>query len=242
MIDASDICALVPFRSGSKGLANKNILELLGRPLFSYSLQFAKHLNLKTVVSTDYMSNVLEPYLGQSGYIKRPVELSGDHSPIEDTIAHALENNEFSKFNYCLLLQPTSPLRSSILFQKLLLSVMAEAEDTMCLTVAKKPNHHWKVGYLEDGKLRNISGENRRFFVNRQSLPSLYAPDGNMYLFSIDGFKRNRNFLYSNLKAVVNEPLASFDIDSSSDFDSVERIIKKAHKTKGFEWLVSDYD
>ena len=241
MIDVSKICALVPFRSGSKGLADKNIRELLGRPLFAYSLHFAKYLTIKTVVSTDYETSILPPYLGDSGYIKRPAELSGDHAPIEEVIAHALEDDAFSQFDFCLLLQPTSPLRSSTIFQELMSSFMRQDDETVCLTVAQKANHHWKTGYLESGKLKNVSGENAKFFTNRQSLPDLYSPDGNMYLFSVSQFKKHQNFSFSSLTAVLNDPLASFDIDTASDFDLVEHAVKETSQAEGFEWLGTNY-
>lgn len=242
MLDISKVCALVPFRSGSKGLQNKNIKSLLGRPLFSYSLRFAQYLSIKSVISTDYDANVLAPYIGDGIYIKRPAELSGDATPIEEVIKHALEDTAFSQFDYCLLLQPTSPLRSSIVFHELLNKFLPQADETVCLSITKKTNSLWKTGFLEKGKLRNISGKNENFFANRQSLPNLYAPDGNMYLFSIDQFKKHLNFSYSSLTAVLNVPLASFDIDTAADLELVGRAIKETDGVAGFEWLGTDLD
>ena len=109
------ILSIIPARSGSKGIKNKNMIKFLGQPLIKRTIDLSKKLPYTTTfVSTDSIkilryakkNNVKFDYL-------RPKKLSKDNSNIIDAISHALEwfLNKNIYFDYLLLLQPTSPLR-----------------------------------------------------------------------------------------------------------------------------------
>ena len=108
------ICA----RQGSKGVPNKNVKEILGKPLIAFSIQQALESNLfdKIVVSTDSaeIREIANKY-GAESWFSRPAELSRDDSPKIPVIQHALEESEkkFScKFDHIIDLDATSPLRN----------------------------------------------------------------------------------------------------------------------------------
>jgi len=110
--------AIIPARSGSKGLKNKNILNVSGHPLISYSIQAAKESKFinKIFVTTDgeKIAKISKSYGAE--VIKRPKKLSGDKLSIELVVAHAVDEIE-KRINFIfdniVLLQPTSPLRSA---------------------------------------------------------------------------------------------------------------------------------
>ena len=109
------ILSIIPARSGSKGIKNKNMTKFLGQPLIKRTIEFSKKLpNTTTFVSTDSLK-ILK--YAQKNNIKfdylRPKKLSKDNSNIIDAISHALQwfLNKNISFDYLLLLQPTSPIR-----------------------------------------------------------------------------------------------------------------------------------
>lgn len=112
------ILIVIPARAGSKGLAGKNKLDFCGKPLIQYSLEIAMKLgdfySVETLVSTDdddiqHMANSL---IGDIGY-RRPVDLSQDETSMNDTLNHVINWYQGrNNFDWILLLQPTSPLRT----------------------------------------------------------------------------------------------------------------------------------
>ena len=108
------ILAIVPARSGSKGIKNKNITNFLGKPLIFHTLNILKKLNniVYPLVSTD--SKRIIKYSKKIGFDQsylRPKRLSLDKSNVVDAVLHALNwlKKKNMKFDYVLLLEPTSP-------------------------------------------------------------------------------------------------------------------------------------
>ena len=104
--------AIIPARGGSKRLPRKNLLDLCGKPLIAHSIEAAqksKYMS-KVVVSSDdeEILNIAKEY--KADFIKRPDELASDTATTFDALKHTLEN--VGKYDYVVLLQPTSPLRS----------------------------------------------------------------------------------------------------------------------------------
>ena len=119
MINNKKIFALIPARLNSKGLKNKNIMELHGKPLIYYPLDAAKkskYIDYITV-STD-SSNIAELCFnrGVSTPFIRPASLAKDDTPSSDVILHALEElkEKLTDYEYLVLLEPTSPLTNSL--------------------------------------------------------------------------------------------------------------------------------
>jgi CMP-N,N'-diacetyllegionaminic acid synthase len=112
MYKEKSFLAIIPARGGSKRLPNKNILNLAGKPLIEWSIDAAlksKYID-KVVVSSDD-ENILKIAKDKCDIIKRPKELATDTASSIDVIKHVLDNLE-KKYDYIVLLQPTSPLRN----------------------------------------------------------------------------------------------------------------------------------
>ena len=104
--------AIIPARGGSKRLPRKNILDLSGRPMISWSIDAglkSKYID-KVVVSSDddEILDIAKKFKAET--VKRPGELASDIATSNDVVKHALENIE--EHDYIVLLQPTSPLRN----------------------------------------------------------------------------------------------------------------------------------
>ena len=114
MLRDKTFLAVVPARGGSKRLPNKNIKELGGLPLVSWSIDAAKQSRYvdSVVVTSDDLSILSIATKENVNVIKRPTHLAGDKSKTVDVLLHALEKTPDS-FDYLILLQPTSPLRKA---------------------------------------------------------------------------------------------------------------------------------
>src|SRR6185436_8214764 len=113
------VLGLIPARSGSKGVKNKNIRELGGKPLIAYTIEIAKQCPVITrlICSTDspVIADIAQS-LGAEVPFLRPQELATDIAPSLLVAQHALawvENAEGQLYDYLLLLQPTAPFRSA---------------------------------------------------------------------------------------------------------------------------------
>ena len=115
MIDLSSTMFFIPARGGSKGIKNKNLFNVLGKPLIYYTLDICKELNVKPFISTDSIKilNACSDYGYKPNY-KRPKSLAQDDSKIIDCVFDAIDwlnKTNKNKFDKILLLQPTNPIR-----------------------------------------------------------------------------------------------------------------------------------
>ena len=113
------ILGVITARGGSKGIPRKNIKELNGKPLIAYTIESAKDSNYLTrcIVSTDD-EELLKSTKQHSADVPfiRPAELAQDKSTSMEVVQHALKwlkENNGEEYDYLMILQPTSPLRTS---------------------------------------------------------------------------------------------------------------------------------
>lgn len=224
------IISIIPARGGSKSLPKKNILNLAGQPLITWTIKASlksKYVS-KTIVTSDN-SEILE-ISHQSGAetILRPYELALDNTPTEPVIEHVLENIEnINEYDYLILLQPTSPLRNEIDIDKAFELLLTKSA-TALISVKEIDNKILKsfrtnkYGYLE-----GIS--NNAFpFMRRQDLPKVFMPNGAIYIVKIDEFlKFNKLFTPKTIHYLMSEE-KSYDIDTIEDLDNCNKILKNS--------------
>lgn len=227
---SNEYVALITARGGSKGLLRKNVLPLHGIPLIGWTIKAAQGCSYisKVFVSTDdYEIAKISEDLGAL-VINRPEELATDTASSIDVILHAiswLEQKEVQKYEGMILLQPTSPLRTS--------HHIKEAIELYEKTAAKfvisvfEPTHTPIKSYLENDD-STISGlySNEAPYQRRQDLPRAYQPNGAIYAFSIDEFKLNNHFPRNKVFPYVMSEVESADIDTLEDLRKVEEQLK----------------
>lgn len=214
--------AIIPARSGSKGLKNKNIKELNGKPLIAYTIEAAIKSNIfdEIFVSTDseLYADIAKKY-GASVPFMRSKELSTDSASSWSVIDEALHiyAEQGRKFDAFALLQPTSPLRQSediINAYNMLLEKQANA----IVSVTETEHSPLWCGKLPpDKSLVN-------FFIStqanqrRQKLDQYYRINGAIYLVRTDYFKETKDIYKSKCYAYVMSRETSIDIDDNIDF------------------------
>lgn len=221
--------AIIPARSGSKGLADKNIREMCGKPLMAYSIEAARDSKIfsEIMVSTDSKkyAEISEKY-GASVPFLRSTEMSGDKVSSWDVVREVLGryHDIGEEFDIVCLLQPTSPLRTR-----------KDIIDAFMLFDEKKADSVIGVCEVEHSPLwTNVIGNDLRLdsFLNnntkdvpRQMLEQYYRINGAMYIVKSENIIKKQD-IYSNSYAYIMPRERSIDIDEELDFVMAESIMK----------------
>jgi len=224
------ILAIIPARGGSKGIPRKNIRLLAGKPLIAYSIETAlksRYID-KVVVSTDdeEIAEIAKKYGAQ--VIKRPGKLARDKSPTLDTIKHVLETlekNENYIPNIIILLQPTSPLRSTEDINNAIELFLNEDCESV-VGVCENVNLYWSFR-VEDGHMKPIFGK-KYLKMRRQDLPRIYAPNGAIFVSTPQILNIYGGFYCDKTVPYVMPPERSVDIDNEEDFILAEILMSGA--------------
>ena len=223
---------LIPARGGSKGLPKKNILPLLGRPMIHYTLDAAKEAmddGDEMCVSTDDLEIVQKVYeWGMDVPFIRPRELSSDTSTTQDVIIHALEwyKERNKHFDLVILLQATSPLRTSKYIKKSLEVWHSEADIDLVLSVKDSESNPYYLCFEEDenGYLyKTISAK----LTRRQDSPRVYDANGAIYVMKPEHLQREQ-LMQGKIKKMLMPRSASIDVDDSFDLLMAETIMLKS--------------
>jgi len=223
------ILSLVVARAGSKGLKNKNIKRFSGKPLVSWSILASKKSKYidYTLVSTDSKKIIrISKSLGVNAPFTRPKVLASDKSSIKDVIYHSLKwlKKNKLKFDFLILLQATSPLRTSKHIDNSIKYYFKHSKkniDTM-ISLTKVP--------IKTSWLMETKGIYTKFALNkyknnklfrRQNLQQYFIPNGAIYFANIDKF--SGNFFTKNTIYYEMEKKVSLDIDDIQDFNKSVR-------------------
>ena len=188
------VVAIIPARAGSKGLPRKNIKNIAGKPLIVWTIEAALNSKCitKTVVSSedDEILNISKKY--GADIIKRPKELASDKSTSESIVLHVIDvlNSNKEKFDFLVLLQPTSPLRTSKDIDNAF-ELMLNDKATSVISAYEADNKILKAfKYSESGYVEGISNINFSF-MRRQDLPKIFMPNGAIYIVDKNVFTKN---------------------------------------------------
>jgi len=214
--------AIIPARSGSKGLKDKNIKLLNGKPLIAYTIEAAKKSGIfdEIFVSTDSEKYAeIAKEWGASVPFLRSEELSSDTASTWDVIKDVLEHYKKlgNEFDTAALLQPTSPLRKSEdikLGYFLMNKKKANAIVGVC-EVSHTPL--WCNTIPEDGSLNNFLSKDL-VGLPRQSLPTYYRINGALYITKVAYLMSTDDLYQSGCFACVMKKENSVDIDDAMDF------------------------
>lgn len=226
--------AIIPARSGSKGLKDKNIKELNGKPLMAYTIEAAIKSKIfdSIILSTnsEEYAEIGRSYGAEIPFI-RSSSLSKDNTSTIDVITNVLETLESvgKKYDYFILLQPTSPLRSEknilesieILFDKNANSVISICE------LDHPSNINIKI--KEDNTLDFEESNN----IRRQAMKKEYRINGAIYICEIKYFMKYKNFYKEKAYPYIMDKESSIDIDYIYDFKYAEYLIKSNGITPG---------
>lgn len=219
------ILAIIPARGGSKGIPRKNIKLLADKPLIGWTIDAATRAYCvdRVIVSTEdeEIASVARK-LGAEVPFMRPVELAADETPSIAPVLDAIER--LPKYDWVLLLQPTSPLRSHTDIEAIW--ELCQANDAHSAVSVTEVSEHPYLMYERDGGdcLKPII-KRRPHVTRRQDFPEAYALNGAIYLAKTDWLSNNQSFVGPETLGYLMPSERSLDIDTQQDWRWAEFLI-----------------
>lgn len=219
--------AIIPARSGSKGLKDKNIIDLCGKPLIAYSIEAALETSLfdHVIVSTDseHYAEIAQHYGAE--VMMRGEALSNDKATTFMVLEDILKNRLQESIDYFVLLQPTSPLRTSKHITEAIEKFESKIEHFDFL-VSMKEAEHAKVlvnpiDYDESLKYFDTDFSNYR----RQGYKD-YSPNGAIFIAKPDSYLKQKHFFGAKALSYIMSAEDSVDIDGTLDLVVANAIMK----------------
>lgn len=229
MINNKKVLAIIPARSGSKGLPNKNIKLLSGKPLVCWPIEAAQNCPEidKIIVSTD--SEEIAAIVTKAGInvtSLRPKNLASDTAKSSDVILHELEQCKDS-FDYVVMLEPTSPLTNSLDISaalSLLESNRLYADSIVGISAIEATHPEYSVRknkkIIEPAFATNFDNLKRR-----QEIESLFFLEGTLYIADVNSFKAKEGFYHDRTMGYEVPRWKSFEVDELIDFICIEAIM-----------------
>lgn len=219
MIDHKKVLGIIPARGGSKGIPRKNLKLLAGKPLIAWTIEEAKksHCLDRLILSSEDVE-IIETATawGCEAPFVRPVELAGDNTPGIEPVIHAL-NQLDEHYDYVVLLQPTSPLRTTEDIDGCICYCVQEGAPA-CVSVSLTDKHpYWMHTIDEYHRLRPLL-QTSQIIRRRQDLPPIYIENGAVFMAQTDFLLKERSFTTDETLAYIMPPERSWDIDNESDF------------------------
>lgn len=231
------IC-VISARGGSRGLPNKNIRNLLGKPLIAWSINQAKQVSeiKKIVVSTDseQIAAIAREYGAETPFL-RPAKLSTSSSGKFQVFKHAFQacvKYFKEEYDFFLDLDCTNPLRDvsdiySIILKYKKLHKKKGIDGLFSICEARKNPYFNLVEEDKNGFLKLSKKNKKKNVVRRQDAPKVFEHVASMYVLSPKYLLAANSLLEGNLQGYNIGQEKSFDIDSELDFKIVEFLMKE---------------
>ncbi|MFT7860918.1 MAG: acylneuraminate cytidylyltransferase family protein [Sulfurimonas sp.] len=230
------ILAIIPARGGSKRLPKKNLLPLDGTPLIGWSIEEARRSKYidTLIVSTDSteIQEVAHAFGAQTPFL-RPSELAADDTRSIDVVIHAIEFYGAQKYDYVILLQPTSPLRDVDDIDSAI-EYFFEKEATSVIGVCEVEHSPLWSNTLDETKSMDNFLDQKYNNARSQDLPVYYRINGAFYMSKVDSVLKNETFFVTHdIYAHIMSQEHSVDIDTFIDFTTAEAILKQKANNNG---------
>jgi CMP-N-acetylneuraminic acid synthetase len=220
------ICA----RGESKGVKNKNIRNMLGKPLIAYTIEYFKKWDKadRIVCSTDSIeiADIAKKYGAEIPFM-RPSELASDtisKIPVLQHIVNTCEKQNNCKYDIIVDLDPTAPLRKYKFLEEAFKKFVDSDADNLFSVVKAYKNPYFNMVELDKRGYAQLSKAGS--FVRRQDAPRVYALNASIYIYKRD-FLLITNSVFSDKSIIYEMPeIASFDIDRENDFLYIEFLLK----------------
>ena len=220
-------------RGGSKGIKNKNIIKINGKPLIYYTIKEAKKCKkiTKYIVSTDSIKikKIAQKYKVDVPFI-RPKKFSQDSSTSAAALKHALIECEkiFNKrFDYVVELMATNPLKSSIDIDKVINILLKNNADSVIAVNRLFDHHPSRIKKIIKGKLYDFAVKEKLESRRQDLKPNAYIRSGSIYAMS-RRYVMNKKRYFSGKSFAYILPLdRTINIDDKNDFLIAKRRLEK---------------
>ncbi len=230
------ILAIITARGGSKGVPRKNIRPVAGKPLIGYTIATAldvrERLHRLIVSTDDEEIAAVGRGLGVEVPFLRPPELAQDRTPTLPVLQHAvrfIEEQDQTRLDWVLLLQPTSPLRTKEDIEACLELGLAGGCDSV-ISVVQTPTHPLFMKRIENGQLLPFSNElaEKEGTRRQEAQPPAYVRNGAVYLTRREVLMEGNSIWGKIIRPYVMPPGRSVNVDSELDLLLAEVMLRAA--------------
>ena len=224
-----NIIAIIPARSGSKSIKNKNIKKFNNLPLLAWSIKtcLACKKIKKVYVSTDSKkyANIAKKY-GDVHILLRPKQISTDKSTDYEMIKHAIKN---IKFDYSIILhfRPTTPLRNINIINKVI-NLFVNSKYSSLRTIHESPESAYKSFEIKKKYIIPICKSNKTIDslnAPRQNFKKTYSANGYLDIYRKKFITKNNKLFGKNVKGFITP--FTHEIDNLEQFNYLEYLCEK---------------
>lgn len=224
------IC-VIPARKGSKSIKNKNIIKIKKKPLIQFTFDQIKKSNLALkntyLISNDKRIKTLAKKNNINVDYERPDRLSNSKTPLLKTLKHFVNwtENKQIKYDYILILQPTSPLRSSSDINNSIRIV--QKNNSECLvSLSESLEHPYETVFFDKKKRLNFFFKKSIKYSRRQDFDkSSYFINGAIYITSKSLIKRDKLINYDASDFLFMSKINSLDLNDYSELKILNKIL-----------------
>jgi N-acylneuraminate cytidylyltransferase len=230
MYKGKRILGTISARGGSKGVPGKNIRDLGGLPLIGWTIREARcsaYLDRLVVSSDDEGILAVARSHGAETPFVRPAELARDDTPGVDPVLHTIESLAPEQYDYVVLMQPTSPLRTKADIDGAI-ELCLENGWPCCISVTETEKSPYYMFQMDENARMTPVIRQESFHTRRQDLPRTVVPNGAVYVARCDWLARTRSYLTPETRGYEMPRERSWDIDTLLDFEICELMLKRA--------------
>jgi len=235
-IKSPSIVALIPARSGSKRVPDKNIRELNGHPLIAYTITAAIKSGIfsDVIVSTDSLDykNVADHYGAHVPFL-RPDRYAGDKSPDIEWVTHALAElkNSGKNYKYFSILRPTSPFRKAGTIVRAWSDFSKNVLADSLRAVEKCSQHPAKMWYIQENFMKSVMmGDNNGipWHSNQyQALPEIYVQNASLEISKTSNVFENKSISGDKIMSFITNNFEGFDLNQPYDWEYAKYLINQ---------------
>ena len=221
---------IVPARGGSKGVFRKNIRNVGDRPLIEWTIEAIQKSYLKDnfYISTEdkEIANISRKM--NAKIIERPENIAADSSQAIDVIHHAVsyaENINNIKYDYIILLQPTSPMRSYIDINNAIDILIDKRPDSLVSVYKVEDAHPARMYELQNDYLEPLVNEGTS--TRRQDLSDIFHRNGAIYATSSKTLNTNNKIVAGKVSPLIMPKNRSINIDDEEDLMIADYLISQ---------------
>lgn len=219
---------VIPARGGSKGIPDKNIKLLGGKPLIHYTIEAAREVFSDEVIYVSTDSERIKAVAEETGLkvpFLRPAHLATDTAGTYEVLVHALEHAEQKGYqpDIVVLLQPTSPFRTAQHIREALELYRPEIDMVVSVKETKSNPYYVLFEENEEGFLQKSKEGS---FTRRQDCPKVWELNGAIYIINIKALRLGYLETYKKIKKYVMNEKSSVDIDTQFDLRLAEALKK----------------
>jgi len=226
MHNGRSVLVVIPARGGSKGVPRKNVRLVAGRPLISWTISAAKEAVTpdRIILSSDDTEIMaIAAAEGCEVPFQRPAELASDMASGVDPLLHAIR--EVPGYDYVVLLQPTSPMRTSGDIDAAVKLCIDRRATSVVSVVAADKHPAWMYS-LETDRLCPLLPD-AAGAARRQDLPAAFSLNGAIYVIRVDDLLASGKLIHPDTLAYRMDKLSSVDIDTEDDLLVADFLLKR---------------